>query len=97
MPEFPGGEDRLVAYIAQNTRYPADAFEKGIQGKVYTTFTVDTDGKIIDAKIIRSVHRSPDKEALRVLKSMPAWKPGTQNGIPCKVRFNLPFDFKLSQ
>lgn len=84
MPEFPGGEDRLAAHIAQNTRYPADAFEKGIQGKVYTTFTVDTDGKIIDAKTIRSVHRSPDKEALRVLKSMPEGNPAPKTESPAK-------------
>ncbi len=95
MPEFPGGEAALRAYIAKSINYPVIAQENGIQGKVYVTFVVDKDGGISDAKIARGVDPSLDKEALRVVNALPKWKPGKQRGKPVRVSYTVPISFVL--
>ena len=95
MPEFPGGQSALFMYLQKNIVYPSAASEAGIQGKVYIRFVVDVDGSITQVEVLRGVEKSLDDEALRVVKKMPNWKPGTQGGKPVKVYFNLPISFKL--
>jgi len=95
MPEFPGGEMALRAYIANAIKYPVIAQENGIQGKVYVTFVVGKDGKVSNATIARGVDPSIDKEALRVVNSLPAWKPGKQRGKPVNVSYTVPINFVL--
>jgi protein TonB len=95
MPEFPGGQAGLLKYLADNVKYPPAAKANSIQGRVYVTFTVGKDGKVRDVKIIRGVHELLDKEALRVVKSLPRYKPGKQRGKAVSVSFNLPINFKL--
>ncbi len=95
MPEFPGGELALRKYIANAIKYPVIAQENGIQGKVYVTFVVGKDGSIQDAKIARGVDPSIDKEALRVVNTLPKWKPGKQRGKPVRVSYTVPINFVL--
>ncbi len=95
MPTFPGGEQKLFEYIISKTKYPTIARENGISGRVYVTFVVDKDGKIKDAKLLRGIGAGCDEEALRVVRSMPDWKPGRQNGRNVPVQFNLPVNFTL--
>jgi protein TonB len=95
MPAFPGGEGKMLEYIAKNIKYPPVARENGIQGRVYVTFVVDKDGKIKDAKVLRGIGGGCDEEALRVVKTMPEWKPGRQNGRSVQVQYNLPVNFVL--
>ena len=95
MPEFPGGELEMMAFLGKNIKYPQDARELGIQGKVYVVFVVNTDGSISDIKISRGVFSSCDREAMRVVQSMPKWKPGKQNGTAVPVYFNLPISYVL--
>ncbi len=95
MPEFPGGELALRKFIAQSIKYPVIAQENGIQGKVYVNFVVDKDGSITSAKIARGVDQSLDKEALRVVNSLPKWKPGKQRGKAVKVSYTVPINFVL--
>ena len=95
MPEFPGGELALRKFIANAIKYPVIAQENGIQGKVYVTFVVDRDGGISDAKIARGVDPSLDKEALRVVSTLPKWKPGKQRGKPVRVSYTVPISFVL--
>ncbi|MBW6535957.1 MAG: energy transducer TonB [Mariniphaga sp.] len=95
MPEFPGGELALRQYIANAIKYPVIAQENGIQGRVYVTFVVNTDGSIADARIARGVDPSLDKEALRVVTQLPKWKPGKQRGKPVRVSYTVPINFVL--
>jgi protein TonB len=95
MPSFPGGEEELFKYLQRNIKYPAIARENGISGRVYVTFVVDKDGKIKDAKILRGIGGGCDEEALRVVRNMPEWKSGRQNGRPVQVQYNLPVNFTL--
>lgn len=96
MPQFPGGgEAALVKYLQNNIKYPAMARENGIEGIVYVTFVVDKEGKVKDAKILRGKGAGLDEEALRVIRAMPDWKPGKQNGRSVAVQYNLPVNFKL--
>jgi len=95
MPEFPGGEQALRQHIAGAVKYPVNAQEKGIQGKVYVTFVVSKDGSIADVKIARGVDPSLDAEALRVVNSLPKWKPGKQKGQAVNVSYTVPINFKL--
>lgn len=97
LPEFPGGMQAMMAYIAKNIRYPAKAHEANVQGRVITQFTVGRDGSIHDAKIMRSVSPELDAEALRVIKSMPNWKPGKQRGKAVASRFTIPIIFRLDE
>jgi len=97
MPTFPGGEAELVKYLQKNIVYPAMERENNIVGTVFLTFVVDPEGKISDIKVLRGVSGGPnlEKEAIRVIKSMPSWKPGKQNGKAVPVQFNLPVRFSL--
>jgi len=95
MPEFPGGEAALRAYIANSIKYPVIAQENGIQGKVYVTFVVGKDGSVSNATIARGVDPSIDKEALRVVNSLPKWKPGKQRGKAVNVSYTVPINFVL--
>lgn len=95
MPTFPGGENEMYSYIKKNVKYPALARENNISGKVYVNFVVDKDGNIKDVKLIRGIGGGCDEEALRVIKSMPNWKPGKQNGRSVPVSYNMPINFSL--
>jgi TonB family protein len=95
MPEFPGGEQALRQYMAGAVKYPEDAVKEGKQGKVYVTFVVSKDGTVADAKIARGVDPSLDAEALRVVNSLPKWKPGTQKGQAVNVSYTIPINFTL--
>ena len=95
MPEFPGGELALRKYIAENVRYPEMAKENDIQGTVYVRFVVDTDGSVKNVEVIRGVDPLLDKEAIRVIQSLPKWKPGKQRGKAVKVSHSVPIKFAL--
>ena len=94
MPSFPGGN--VSKWIAKNVKYPVLAMENGIQGKVFIQFVIERDGSITDVKVARGVDASLDKEAVRVVQSMPKWKPGKQRGKPVRVAYTLPINFQLS-
>ncbi len=95
MPEFPGGQDQLLDYLISNIKYPKKAEEKGIEGRVYVSFVVNEDGSVSDVKVLRGIGGGCDEEAVRVVQSMPNWKPGVQKGKPVKVAYNLPVRFAL--
>jgi len=95
MPEFEGGAGKLFEYLSRTLKYPELAKSTGIQGKVFVQFVVDKKGKIKDAKVIQGINSLLDKEALRVVESMPDWTPGRQHGKPVSVIYNLPISFKL--
>lgn len=95
MPEFPGGESELYKYLENNIKYPPVARDAGISGSVYVKFVVNEDGKISGITILRGIGGGCDEEVIRIIKSMPPWKPGKQNGIPVPVYFNLPIKFTL--
>ena len=95
MPSFPGGQGALMQYLASNIKYPVVAQENGIQGRVIVSFVVERDGSISDVKVARSVDPSLDREAQRVVKSMPKWKPGKQNGSAVRVKYTVPVVFRL--
>ncbi len=96
-PEFPGGQVELMKFLQKNTQFPSIAREAGITGVVYVQFVVREDGKVDpdDIQILRGVHPALDKEAVRVVKSMPDWKPGRQRGKAVPVYYKLPFRFNL--
>jgi len=95
MPSFPGGEAERNKFLADNIVYPQQATENGIQGTVYVSFVVDSKGKVTDVKVLRGIGGGCDEEALRVVKMMPQWHPGKQNGKLVRVLFNMPIYFKL--
>lgn len=95
MPSFPGGDAELMKYLSSHIKYPVVAEENGIQGRVIATFVVERDGSISDVKVFKSVDPSLDKEAIRVLKSMPKWIPGRQNGSAVRVKYTVPVTFRL--
>jgi periplasmic protein TonB len=95
-PEFPGGVAALMKFIAQNTKYPAAARRMGTEGSVFVSFVVGPDGKITDVQTIKGIAADCDRESMRVIQSMPPWKPGKQNGKAVRVRFVLPVKFVLS-
>lgn len=95
MPSFPGGQAALLQYLSNNIKYPQIAMENGVSGRVVCTFVVERDGSITDIRVARGVDPSLDKEAIRVLKSMPHWIPGKQNGSAVRVKFTVPVTFKL--
>ena len=95
MPSFPGGDAALMRYLSDNINYPAVAAENGVQGRVVLSFIVERDGHITDVNILRSVDPSLDREAIRVVKSMPRWIPGKQNGQSVRVKYKLPVTFRL--
>jgi protein TonB len=95
MPSYPGGEVERNKFLATNIVYPQQATENGIQGTVYVSFVVDSKGNVTDVKILRGIGGGCDEEALRVVKMMPKWHPGKQNGKQVRVLFNMPIYFKL--
>ena len=95
MPSFPGGQGALMSYLSSNVKYPVVAQENGVQGRVIVSFVVERDGSISDVKVARSVDPSLDREAQRVVKSMPKWKPGKQNGSAVRVKYTVPVVFRL--
>ncbi|MEA4852628.1 MAG: energy transducer TonB [Paludibacter sp.] len=95
MPSFPGGDAALFKFLNENVKYPVIAQENGVQGRVICQFVVNRDGSIVDVEVVRSVDASLDKEAIRVIKSMPKWSPGQQRGKPVRVKYTLPVNFKL--
>lgn len=94
-PEFPGGDEALMAYLQKNIKYPAIAQDNGIQGRVIIEFVVNRDGSVVDPKVMKSLDPSCDKEAMRVIKAMPKWKPGRQRGKAVRVKFRVPVLFRL--
>ena len=95
MPHFPGGPAALQAFLSSNTKYPVVAQENGVQGRVIVSFVVERDGSITDVKVVRSVDPSLDREASRVVRSMPRWSPGKQNGSAVRVKYTVPVVFRL--
>jgi protein TonB len=95
MPSFPGGPSALMQFLSSNIKYPVVAEENGVQGRVVCTFVVEKDGSITDVRVIKSVDPSLDKEAMRVVKSMPKWIPGKQNGSAVRVKYTVPVTFRL--
>jgi periplasmic protein TonB len=95
MPTFPGGEAAMYDYLRTKIKYPAMARENNITGRVYINFVVDKDGVIKDVKVLRGIGFGCDEEAVRVIKSMPSWKPGKQNGRSVPVSYNMPINFSL--
>lgn len=95
MPEYPGGQAALFEFISKNVKYPEDAVKKKVEGKVFVTFVVDTDGKITDVSLMRKVFPSLDAEAIRVISAMPNWIPGKQKGQVVRVKYTVPIMFRL--
>ena len=94
-PEFPGGEKKFYEYLGKNMKYPQMEAEQGITGRVFVEFLIDKDGSIAEVKALRGVSPGLDKEAVRVIKAMPPWSPGKQNGRPVRVRYVIPVNFNL--
>ena len=95
MPEFPGGMGECMKFLGKNIKYPTISQENGVQGRVIVQFVVNSDGTIVDPVVVRGVDPYLDKEALRVIKTMPKWKPGKQRGKAVRVKFTVPVMFKL--
>ena len=95
MPEFPGGDKGFHQFIADNVKYPAEAKEKGIRGIVYVNFIVEPDGSVSDIRVLRGIGGGCDEEAVRVVESMPKFKPGMQNGEAVRVSYTVPVNFRL--
>lgn len=95
MPMYPGGDAALMGYLRDNIHYPTIAAENGVQGRVVVGFVVERDGSITDVNILRGVDPSLDREAMRVVKSMPRWNPGKQNGSAVRVKYQVPVSFRL--
>ena len=95
MPDFPGGQAALMQYLSKNIKYPTIAQENGTQGRVIVQFVVNRDGSVVDPVVVRSVDPYLDREALRVIGTMPKWKPGMQRGKPVRVKYTVPVTFRL--
>lgn len=95
MPEFPGGDRAIMKYLRENINYPEKAMQKGIEGTVYITFMVETDGRITDVKLLRGIGGGCDEEAVRVIENMPNWKPGEIRDEVSRVAFTMPIRFSL--
>ena len=96
-PEYPGGPEALYQFIAENMRYPQEAKERGITGRVFVTFVVEKDGSVGNIKVLRDIGGGCGEEAVRVVGMMPKWKPGKQRGKPVRTQYNLPVVFNLSE
>lgn len=95
MPRFPGGDQAMARFLAENIKYPAQAIKDGSEGRVYTKFVVRKDSSLYDIKIVRGVSADIDAEAIRLIKAMPKWIPGKLNGRAVDVSFTLPVTFRL--
>lgn len=96
MPSYPGGQGAMMKFLAANIKYPAQAKENGIQGRVFINFVVEADGKVSNVKLLRGIGGGCDEEAMRVVNAMPNWTPGKQDGEGVRVSFNLPVKFALN-
>jgi protein TonB len=94
-PKFPGSEEARLKFLRDNIKYPEEARKKNIQGTVYTSFVIERDGSVSDVKIFRGIGDGLDDEAVRVVKSMPKWIPGKNNGKPVRSLFMMPIKFTL--
>lgn len=94
-PVFPGGESEMYRWIAENLNYPVEAIENGVSGRVVVDFKINKDGTISNARVVRSRHPALDREAIRLVNSMPRWTPGRNNGEPVNVTYILPITFRL--
>lgn len=97
MPEFPDGVDKLATYLSENIKYPEEAKEKSISGRVFLSFVIEKDGSVTEVKVMKSINPLLDNEAVRVVKAMPKWKPGLMKGKPVRVSYVLPINFKLDE
>jgi TonB family protein len=97
MPTFPGGDEARIDFMMKNLKYPEQAKKNGVQGKVFVTFIVETDGSLTNVKVMRGIGAGCDEEAVRVIKLMPKWTPGIEKGKPVKVQFVLPIKFALGE
>ena len=97
MPQFPGGERAMMEFMASNVHYPEEAKEKGIEGRVFVNFVVEKDGSVTEVKVRKGIGKLCGEEAVRVVKAMPKWTPGMQDGKPVRVHYNVPFFFKLKE
>ena len=95
MPSFPGGDRKLMEYLAENTRYPKECEESCIHGRVIVTLVIEKDGSITNVKVVRSLDPRLDEEAVRIVSSMPKWYPGKQNGVTVRVRYIIPVTFRM--
>lgn len=97
MPEFPGGMEKMTEYFIKNLEYPANAIKNNIQGKVFVKFVITEDGSVTDVKIVRSLDKECDEEAIKVIKAMPKWNPGRKNGKNVSMELTLPVEFKTTK
>ena len=95
MPEFPGGMEALVKYMAENMKYPEDAKKQQVEGRVLVQFIVETDGSVSNTEVLMRVFPSLDAEAVRVISGMPKWIPGKQNGKVVRVKYTIPVSFRF--
>ena len=95
MPEYPGGDQAMMDFVAKNVQYPQEARDKEISGRVLVSFIVEKDGSIADVKVVKGIGGGCDEEAVRVVKAMAKWKPGKDKGKPVRVSYTMPFTFKL--
>ena len=95
MPEYPGGIQALFEYLQQNVKYPEDAKNQKVEGRVIATFVVETDGTINNVEVVKPAFPSLDAEAVRVLSAMPKWKPGMQSGKVVRVKYTVPINFNM--
>ena len=95
MPEFPGGAVEMMKFLSENVKYPEAAMKAGTQGRVLATFIVEADGTVTNIKVVKKVSDEIDAEAVRVIKAMPKWKPGMQNGKVVRVKYTIPVSFRL--
>lgn len=96
-PEFPGGITEMMRYLQNNIKYPLTCYQQGVQGRVIVNFVIDTDGTVVNAEVLKAIDPHLDKEALRVVNTMPKWKPGRQKGKTVRVRYTLPIHFRLTE
>lgn len=95
-PQYPGGDAAILRFIAQNLKYPVTAMEQGVQGRVVVDFVVEKDGSMSNVKVVRSVDSALDKEAIRVVRGLSRFTPGTKNGQPVRARYTLPITFRMN-
>ena len=95
MPEFPGGEEAILEFVAKNIQYPQKAIDAGAYGRVFVGFVIEPDGSVSNVTLLRGIGFGCDEEAMRVVKMMPKWQPGMQNGEAVRVSYLIPINFKL--